>query len=69
VHARRRPVRTGGAELIGSAGEVMSWAEHEGRIYLQGEIWTARSSRSLVKGQKVRVVGRDGLTLEVEARP
>jgi membrane-bound serine protease (ClpP class) len=69
VHARRRPVRTGGAELIGSAGEVMSWAEHEGRIYLQGEIWAARSSRSLVKGQKVRVVGRDGLTLEVEARP
>ena len=67
VRARRRPVRTGGAEMIGNAGEVVSWAENEGRIHVQGEIWAARSSQSLTKGQKVRVVGRTGLTLVVEA--
>jgi membrane-bound serine protease (ClpP class) len=54
--------------MIGSAGEVVSWAENEGRIHVQGEVWGARSSQSLAKGQKVRVVGRSGLTLVVEAR-
>jgi membrane-bound serine protease (ClpP class) len=66
MRARRRPVRTGGAEMIGSAAEVVNWAGNEGRIQLQGEIWGARSSQSLTKGQKVRVVGRTGLTLVVE---
>jgi membrane-bound serine protease (ClpP class) len=69
VRARQRPVRTGGAEMIGSTGEVVSWGEGEGRISVGGEIWLARSSQSLAKGQKVRVVGRAGLTLDVEARP
>jgi membrane-bound serine protease (ClpP class) len=68
MRARRRPVRTGGAEMIGSAGEVESWTENEGRIHVQGEIWAARSSQSLAKGQKVRVLGRSGLTLVVEAK-
>jgi membrane-bound serine protease (ClpP class) len=67
VRARRRPARTGGAEMIGAVGEVVSWSENEGSIHVQGEIWTARSNRSLAKGQKVRVVGRTGLTLVVEA--
>jgi membrane-bound serine protease (ClpP class) len=55
--------------MIGSTGEVVSWGEGEGRISVGGEIWLARSSQSLAKGQKVRVVGRAGLTLDVEARP
>jgi membrane-bound serine protease (ClpP class) len=53
--------------MIGSTGEVVSWGEGEGRISVGGEIWAARAGASLVKGQKVRVVGRTGLTLEVEA--
>jgi len=69
VRARQRPQRTGGAEMIGDVGEVVNWGEGEGRISLGGEIWVARSSQSLTKGQKVRVVGRTGLALEVEARP
>jgi membrane-bound serine protease (ClpP class) len=54
--------------MIGSAGEVVNWGGNEGRVHVQGEIWAARSSRSLAKGQKVRVVGRAGLTLVVEAQ-
>jgi membrane-bound serine protease (ClpP class) len=69
MRARQRPVRTGGAEMIDSVGEVVSWGDGEGRISVQGEIWAARASQSLAKGQKVRVVGRTGLTLQVEARP
>jgi membrane-bound serine protease (ClpP class) len=67
VQARRRPVRTGAEQMIGSTGEVVSWTENEGRVHVNGELWGARSSQSLLKGQKVRVVGRTGLTLAVEA--
>jgi membrane-bound serine protease (ClpP class) len=66
VRARRRPVRTGSEEMIGSTGEVVSWTGNEGRVQVHGEIWAARSSHGLAKGQKVRVVSRTGLTLAVE---
>jgi membrane-bound serine protease (ClpP class) len=52
--------------MIGSTGEVVHWVGGEGRIHVGGEIWVARSSAGLAKGQKVRVVGRTGLTLAVE---
>jgi membrane-bound serine protease (ClpP class) len=52
--------------MIGSTGEVVHWADGEGRIHVRGEIWAARSGAGLAKGQKVRVVGRTGLTLAVE---
>jgi membrane-bound serine protease (ClpP class) len=66
VRARRRPVRTGSEEMIGSTGEVVGWTGGEGRVQVHGEIWAARSSHGLAKGQKVRVVSRTGLTLAVE---
>jgi membrane-bound serine protease (ClpP class) len=66
VRARRRPVRTGAEEMIGSTGKVVDWAQDRGHILVYGETWAARSSQGLAKGQKVRIVGRTGLTLEVE---
>jgi membrane-bound serine protease (ClpP class) len=66
ARARQRPVRTGAEQMIGSTGEVVSWGGDEGRVQVHGEIWAARSSQSLAKGQKVRVVSRTGLALSVE---
>ena len=66
ARARRRPVRTGAEEMIGSTGEVVSWAQDAGSVHVHGELWAARSSNTLAKGQKVRVVSRTGLTLSVE---
>jgi membrane-bound serine protease (ClpP class) len=66
ARARQRPVRTGAEQMIGSTGEVVSWAGEEGRVHVHGEVWAARSSQSLAKGQKVRVVSRTGLALSVE---
>jgi membrane-bound serine protease (ClpP class) len=66
ARARQRPVRTGAEQMIGSTGEVLSWAQDEGRVLVHGEMWAARSSKELAKGQKVRVVGRAGLLLSVE---
>jgi membrane-bound serine protease (ClpP class) len=65
--ARHRPVRTGVEQMIGSIGVVMDWADDNGRVHVNGEMWEARSSRSLSRGQKVRVVGLAGLMLTVEA--
>jgi membrane-bound serine protease (ClpP class) len=67
VKARHRPVRTGAEQMIGSTGVVVNWTEEVGRVLVNGETWEARSSRSLSKGQKIRVAGRTGLTLTVEA--
>ncbi|MFM9847678.1 MAG: NfeD family protein [Hyphomicrobiaceae bacterium] len=67
VRARHRPVRTGAEQMIGSMGEVVSWTENAGRVHVNGEMWEARAKQRLAKGQKVRVVGRAGLTLDIEA--
>lgn len=67
VRARRRPVRAGAEQMIGATGEVVNWAGNQGRVHVNGEIWEARSSQSLSKGQTVHVVSRTGLTLVVEA--
>lgn len=67
LRARRRPVVTGTPSLIGLSGRIVAWSRDEGEILVQGERWRARSVRSLQSGQTVRVVGRKGLTLLVEA--
>jgi membrane-bound serine protease (ClpP class) len=66
VRARRRPVRAGTERMIGAMGEVADWTATSGRVHLDGELWNAQSSETLSRGQKVRVVGRTGLTLTVE---
>jgi membrane-bound serine protease (ClpP class) len=66
LKARRRAVRTGAEEMIGSTGEVLNWIGGQGQVRVHGEIWAARSDQSLASGRKVRVVGRTGLTLVVE---
>jgi membrane-bound serine protease (ClpP class) len=64
--AYRRPPATGAEELIGSGAEVIEWTGSNGRVHLHGESWSARAERPLQVKEKVRVVGRDGLTLIVE---
>jgi membrane-bound serine protease (ClpP class) len=68
VRVRHRPVITGSEEMIGSTGEVVHWAGGTGRVHVHGEIWAAESGAMLATGQKVRVVGRSGLTLAVEPK-
>ena len=68
VRERRREVVTGSEELLNLEGEVVSWDAGEGRVRVHGESWAARSDSDLAKGEKVRVAGREGLTLIV-AKP
>ncbi|MFG6177034.1 nodulation protein NfeD [Halomonas sp. THAF12] len=63
---RRRPVRTGQEELLGVEAVALENFQGEGHVRLHGERWNARSPVAVQNGQVVRVVGIDGLTVEVE---
>ncbi|WP_127476055.1 NfeD family protein [Sulfurivermis fontis] len=62
LKARRRPVVSGAEEMLGAAGEVI---DASGRVRVHSELWQAQSNVPLHAGDKVRVTGRDGLTLRV----
>lgn len=55
------------SKLIGKTGEAHTDVFAEGSVYVGGEEWTARSEVFIPKGAAVRVIGREGLVLLVEA--
>lgn len=66
LKARRRPL--GGREaMLGSIGVVLDDLQSEGWARVHSEQWAVRSARPLRRGQRVRVVARDGLVLTVAA--
>jgi membrane-bound serine protease (ClpP class) len=67
VGARRRHVTTGPEELLRCHGVVMADSAGEGWAQVHGELWQIKSAVPLRKGQRVRVVRIDGLSLDVEA--
>jgi membrane-bound serine protease (ClpP class) len=62
---------SGGTLAAGTTGEVRRPLDLIGSVFASGEEWTAKSVRGdrLGRGQLVRVVGQDGLTLLVEPSP
>ena len=66
VRTRRLPASAGVATFTGATGEVITWSGSEGEVMISGERWRARAQTSLAIGASVRVVGRNGLTLDVE---
>jgi membrane-bound serine protease (ClpP class) len=66
MRARRRAVVAGPEEMIGMAGEVVSWSGHMGRVRAHGEIWNARAEDEIPPGSRVRIRQLEGLVLLVE---
>ena len=67
LRARRRPVVSGSEEMIGGTGEVLEYFEDKhGWARVHGEIWRINSKLPLNRGQRIRVIGMDGLSLNVE---
>ena len=64
VKDRRKAV--GAETLIGREAVVSQPCRPTGQVRLNGEIWEARCVAGVSPGDRVRVVGRDGLTLVVE---
>jgi membrane-bound serine protease (ClpP class) len=63
--AQSRPVHEL-VSLIGQKGEAKTSVKEDGSVQVAGELWSARSARSLAAGSFVKVVGRDGFVLIVE---
>lgn len=61
LKSRRRAVYGGPDSLVGSVAEVVD----DGWVQVQGETWRISSSAPLRRNQKVRIVARDGLVLQV----
>jgi membrane-bound serine protease (ClpP class) len=66
MKVRRSPIVSGREQLVGASGEVLESFDAQGRVRVHSETWTARSEQPLQKGDRVRVVGVEGLLLDVE---
>jgi membrane-bound serine protease (ClpP class) len=64
--SKRRRVQVGAETLIGAVAEAASPCRPEGQVRIGGELWSARCEAGAEPGEKVRVLGRNGLTLLVE---
>lgn len=65
----RRGFGTSQSRMLGLKGEAITEVAHKGRVMVQGEYWWARSRAPIAAGEAVRVIGIDGLWLEVELCP
>ncbi len=69
VRLRNRGAVSGSESIVGGTGVAMEDFDTEGRVWLEGESWQARTSTPVVKDQAVFVRTMDGLILEVEPLP
>jgi membrane-bound serine protease (ClpP class) len=66
VRAQFRPPATGAEGLLAETGVARTRLDPEGQVLVRGEIWRAVAEAGPVgEGERVRVVGLDGLTLRV----
>ncbi|HRF44364.1 MAG TPA: nodulation protein NfeD [Candidatus Competibacteraceae bacterium] len=65
LRQRHRPVVSGREELLGAIGVVTD--EQAGWARIHSESWRIRTGQPLRRGERVQVVGRNGLTLIVRS--
>jgi len=64
--SRRRKIRVGAETLVGAHGVTLSDCRPDGQVRVAGEIWGARCEEGADRGDPVRVLSLEGLTLVVE---
>lgn len=67
LRARDKPVTTGRSELLEHPATAVEDFTGHGRVRIRGEVWQARSSTPVVRGQVLQVLAIDGLVLRVAA--
>jgi membrane-bound serine protease (ClpP class) len=63
--ARRRPAFSGPDSLVGALGEAREELAPEGLVFVAGALWKATAASPIPAGSAVRIVGRQGLELQV----
>ncbi len=67
--SQRRSARVGAETLVGREAIVRQACRPLGQVGIRGEIWQARCDAGADRGDSVRVLTVDGLTLVVEPVP
>lgn len=57
------------SSMIGKVGEVKQWQDLGGKIFINGEIWNARSDIPLFQGEKALIERVEGFVLRVKRVP
>ena len=65
LRAQRRKTTTGGKGMVGMKGVARTKLDPEGSVFVHGEIWKAVADQTIKKGEKIKVVGVEDLTLRV----
>lgn len=54
------------SDLVGQVGEAKTRVHAQGSVQVDGELWSARSDKSIPAGSAVKVLAREGFILLVE---
>ena len=65
LRTQKRKATAGLEGLVGEIGEVKVALNPSGKIFVHGEYWSAEAEVEVAVGEKVRVVGFDGMCLKV----
>jgi membrane-bound serine protease (ClpP class) len=69
LRAQRLPIRAGRETLLGRVSPALGAIDAaHGRIFVEGEYWSARSEAPIAEGSLVEVVAVHGLTLQVKPK-
>jgi membrane-bound serine protease (ClpP class) len=68
-YTQRRAATVGAEALVGLVVEVSEECRPYGRVRVHGELWNAHCAAGAARGERVRITGLDGLTLEVVREP
>ena len=65
VKSQRRKATLGFEGLIGELGEVRERLDLRGKVFVHGEVWNAEGPERLEPGDRIEVVGYEGMRLKV----
>jgi membrane-bound serine protease (ClpP class) len=66
VQSQRLPVKSGKETLLGKQVSALTQINtNEGKVFVEGEYWNARSATPVNQGETVQIIGIEGLTLKV----
>ena len=69
IRAQFKPVRAGAETMVGQTVPALSRIDSAGgRVFIEGENWTAVSDTPVETGNPVEIIGREGLTLKVKPK-
>ena len=66
LRIQAKKATTGKQGLIGEIGTALTPLNLEGQVSVHGEVWKAVSDEKIKKGEKVEVVGVEGLVVKVK---